>query len=56
VAGKEAVYEVTSRIGQKLIKFAQLHDTFVVSTKYDHKETPKLYLLKLKQVRCISFN
>jgi len=41
VAGKEAVYEVTSRNGQKLIQFAQMHDTFVVSTKYEDKKTPK---------------
>jgi len=41
VAGKKAVYEVKSGNGQKLIQFAQMHDTFVVSTKYNDKETPK---------------
>ena len=32
---------MTSGNGQKLIQFAQKHDTFVVNTKCEDKETPK---------------
>jgi hypothetical protein len=44
MAGKYTLHEVTSGNGQKLIQFAQIHDTFLVSTKYDDKETPKKFL------------
>jgi hypothetical protein len=44
VAEKYTQHEVTSGKGQIFIQFAQMHDTFVVSTKYDDKEKPKQYL------------
>jgi hypothetical protein len=39
VAGKYTLHEVTSGNGQKLIQFAQMQDMFVVSTKYDDKDS-----------------
>jgi len=47
------LHDVTSGNGQKLIQFAQMHDTFVVSTKTDIKRYIKahgLYLVQRKQV------
>ena len=41
VGGKYTVNDVTSGIGQKLIPFAQMHDTFEVITKYDSWKTSK---------------
>jgi len=33
------LHDVKSGIGQKLIPFAQMHDTFEVVIKYDDRET-----------------
>jgi hypothetical protein len=41
VAGKYTLHDVTSGDGQKLIQFAQIHDIYVVCTKYEHKRIHK---------------
>lgn len=37
-AGKYALHDVTRGDGQKFIKFAQIHDIYVVCTKYECKK------------------
>jgi hypothetical protein len=39
-----------------MIQFAQMYATFVVSTKYEDKETPKEYLVKGEKICCSRFN
>ena len=41
MAGKYILHNVTSGNGQKLLQFAQMHDMFVVSTKYKQKKIHK---------------
>jgi len=41
VAENYTLHDMTSGNVQTSIQFAQKHDTFVVNTKYENKETPK---------------
>ena len=41
MAAKYTLHDVTNGNGQKLIQFAQIHDMFVVSTKYKYKTVHK---------------
>jgi len=41
VAENYTLRDMTSGNGQKLLQFAQKRDTFVGSTKYEDKKTPK---------------
>jgi hypothetical protein len=43
VARKYTLHDVTSGDGQKLIQFAEIHDIYVVSTKYEHKRYIKVH-------------